>query len=275
MAQARFSVRTAAAEGIEFWRTNWRKVAGALVLASLVGIAVQLNMPLATEANPLPPQLIVGAVLVLLSQLPAQAALYRIALSDLGAEPPERNGPFGLQWRMLETNLLVAGVLIVLLIAVMFMVAAFVMLALAAGFASGLDAKTLASSPEAIAAQIGANGLMVMNLVMLAFMVGLIILTLRLSLVQAATAAARRTQVFSSMRLTKGALLPIFGTMMLINLPLLLIQVVAIALARNDPFLITGVSVILAGLSPFFLLPISVGAMAHIYRRLSAAGGAA
>lgn len=269
MAQARFSVRTAVAEGIEFWRTNWRKTAGGLSLAAIVGAVVQLNLP-STISPAFLPTVLMGVALMSLAQIPAQAALYRIALADVGAEPPERNGPFGLQWRGLETNLLVAGVLICIFVAVLFMVAAFAMLALMAGFASGIDTKTLAASPEAVSASLSPNALMVMNLVILIFMVALIVLTLRLSLVQAATAAARRTQVFSSMKLTKGALLPIFGVTLVINLPLLLIQFVGVAIAGGDQALAEGMGVVLSALSPFFLLPISVGAMAYIYRRLSA-----
>lgn len=269
MAQARFSVRTAVAEGFDFWRQNWLKGIGALILAAVVGVVVQLT---ATPTHPI--EMLGGIVLLSIAQLPAQAAFYRIALADLGAESPDRNGPLGLQWRMLETRLLGAGALIALLVFILALLGAFLMLALMAGFLDGVDPATLVS-PEAVAAKLSPAGALVLNLFLLVFLIALIILTVRLSMVQAATAVANKTQVFSAAKLTKGAVAPIFGTMVLINLPLLLLQVVASLYAGKNIGLLTGMNVILSGIAPFFLIPISVGAVAYIYRRLRAPGGAA
>jgi len=273
MAKARFSIPAAAADGIEFWRTNWRKVPGALALAAIASVAMQANLP--ADGQPqITAQFIAGMLIVMLAQIPAQAALLRIALHDLGAEPPARNGPFGLQWRMLETRLLAASALTVLLVFVVTAVTAFLMLALTAGFLSGIDPKTL-TTPEAVAAHLSPSGALVLQLVLLAFLIGVVVLSLRLSLVQPATAVANRTQVFSSLRLTRGAILPIFGTLLLINLPLLILEVLGELVAGSDPMLRVGVGLVLGGIAPFFLIPISVGVTAHIYRRLTSAGGAA
>lgn len=260
MAQARFSVRTAVAEGFDFWRSHWRKAAGGLVLAAVVGVSVQITAVT-------PPAIVLGMLLMSVAQIPAIAALLRIALADLGAESPERNGPYGLQWRMLETRLLGAGVLIGLLIFILAALMAFLMLTLMAGALAGVDPATL-TSPEAVAARLSPNGALMLNILLMVFMVTFIILMVRLSLVQSHTAAENKLQVFSSIKLTKGAVAPIFATMLLINLPLLLLQAVALLYAGKNLGLLNGMNVILVGLSPFFLIPISVGAMTHIYRRL-------
>lgn len=267
MAQARFSVRTAVAEGFDFWRQNWKKVSGALVLAAVVGVAVQVT---ATT----PGAVIVGLLIVVVAQLPAQAALFRIALADLGAEPPERNGPLGLQWRALETRLLSAMALVLLLIGILAALMAFLMIALMAGFLGGVDPKSL-TTPEAVAAALSPTAKLMINLIMLVFAFAFVVLATRLSLVQPATAASNSPQVFSSLKLTKGSVFPIFGVQLLISLPLLALQLAAILYAGKNAGLLSGMNVILAGLGPFFLIPISVGAFAHIYRRLSAPEGAA
>lgn len=267
MAQARFSVRTAVAEGFDFWRQNWKKVSGALVLAAVAGVAVQISATTLAA-------MFLGTLITTVAQLPAQAALLRIALADLGAEPPERNGPLGLQWRGLETRLLSATVLVLLLGFIVAAVASFLLLAVMAGFLGGVDPKSL-TTPGAVAAALSPAATVMLNVIMLIIVLAFVILATRLSLVLPATAAANSPQVFSSLKLTKGSVAQIFAVQLLIGLPLIALMLAASLYAGKNTGLLGGMNVILVGIAPFFLIPISVGALAYIYRRLSAPEGAA
>lgn len=266
MSQARFSVRTAVAEGFEFWRANVLKAIGPLVLAA-GGLVLFLT---ATT----PAAMVAGAALYSLAGLVAQAALYRISLADAGAEAPSRNGPSGLQWRMLETRFVGVSLLAGALIGVLALIAAFMVSTLLVGLI-GVPAATAATSAEMLLAHLTPTGGLIFNLAALAALVGLMVLSARLSMALPATAAEGRVRVLSSLALTRGTVLPILGATLLINLPIIVMQslaglfggVMQGADATRWTQLIVGI------VSTFFYVPISVGMTSYIYRRLRGGAG--
>ena len=124
MAQARFSIRTAIAEGFDFWRQHWRKAAGPLVM---VGFGLILRA--SGSVGPM----MLGFLVELLGLSMAGAVYFRIALAGHGAEPATVNRPLGLQWGRLEGQLVAVNLLIAAIYAVVIFVCAFMLIAVLAG----------------------------------------------------------------------------------------------------------------------------------------------
>ncbi|HRD27320.1 MAG TPA: hypothetical protein PLO65_03370 [Caulobacter sp.] len=266
MSQARFSVRTAVAEGFEFWRGNVLRAIGPLVIAA--GGLVLLLTARSFAA------LAAGFALYGLAGLAAQAALYRISLADAGAGPATRNGPFGLQWRGLETRFVAVSLLTAALLGIVAVIAAFIIAGLLVGLI-GVPAATTATTPEALLALLTPTGALIFNLAALAAMAGLLVLNARLSLAFPATAAENRVRVISSIALTRGSVLRILGATLLINLPIILMQSLAglFGDAMRSPESSLWTQLIVGVISTFFYVPISVGMTSYIYRRLRGSAG--
>ena len=266
MSKARFSVRTAVAEGFEFWRINVLRAIGPLVVASM-GLVVLLT------AKTLP-LLVAGLAVYVLAGLAAQAALYRISLAGTGAEPPERNGPFGLQWRMMETRFVVVGLLAAALLAIVMIIAVFVISVLLVGLV-GIPAATAATTPAMLLAGLSPTGSFLFNLAALVAVAGLLVLNTRLSMAVPATAAENRIRFLSSLGLTKGSVLRILAATILINLPIIIMQSLASlfgeAMSGADAVALT--QLIVGIVSTFFYVPISVGMTSYIYRCLRQGAG--
>lgn len=266
MSQARFSVRTAVAEGFEFWRVNVLKAIGPLVTAA-VGLVILLTAKTA-------PVLVAGFALYVLSGLVAQGALYRISLAGAGAEPAEHNGPAGFQWRALETRLVAVGLLATALMAIVAIIAVFLVSALLVGLV-GVPAATAAASPEMLMAGLSSTGALIFNAAALVCVGGLLVLSARLSLAAPATAAEQRVRFLSSIGMTRGSVLRILGATLLINLPIIIMQSLAGLFGdlTKNPETTLWSQLIVGVISTFFYVPISVGMTSYIYRRLREGGG--
>ena len=261
MSQARFSVRTAVAEGFEFWRANVLKAIGPLVIAS-IGLVILLT----AKAMPL---LLFGFAVYALAGVMAQGALYRISLADAGAETPERNGPFGLQWRMTETRFVAVGLLATALLAIVVIIAVFLVSVLLVGLV-GVPAATAATTPEMLLANLTPTGAFLFNAAALVAIAALLVLNARLSMAVPATAAENRVRFLSSIALTRGVVLRLLAATLLINLPIIIMQSLAglFGEAMRSPDAVAGTQLIVGIISTFFYVPISVGMTSYIYRRL-------
>lgn len=261
MSKARFSVRSAVAEGFEFWRANVLRAIGPLVIAS-VGLVVLLT----AKAMPL---LIAGFAVYVLAGLAAQGALYRISLAGTGAETPDRNGPFGLQWRMMETRFAIVGLLATALLAIVVIIAVFMISALLVGLV-GVPAATAATTPEMLLASLSPTGAFLFNAAALVAVAGLLVLNARLSMAVPATAAENRVRFLSSLGLTRGSVLRILAATILINLPIIIMQSLAglFGKAMHGADAVALTQLIVGIVSTFFYVPISVGMTSYIYRRL-------
>lgn len=260
MAQARFSVRTAVAEGFDFWRRSGLRAAGPLALAAGAGVAAALQPTLAAAT---------GFLLVnLLANIAAQAALYRIALGGAGAEPPTRNGPLGLQWRWLETRLVGLLLLVGLVLLAVVFAASFAVALLVLPF-GGLAAAPEGATPEQVLAGLTPAARLAFNLGLVACMVGLLVLAARLSIAWPATAAEGRIRLWSVFRLTRGETAPILGAVLLVNLPVFAIQGLALAFGQFAGAE-TGrwADILGRAIATFYFVPIFVGMTSHIYLRL-------
>lgn len=266
MSQARFSVRTAVAEGFEFWRANVLRAIGPLVLAS-VGLVVLLT----AKALPL---VAIGFAVYVLAGLMAQGALYRISLADAGAESPDHNGPFGLQWRALEGRLVIVGLLATVFLGIVVVVAVFMVSALLVGLV-GVQETTAATTPEMLLASLTPTGAFLFNAAALIAVAGLLALNARLSMAVPATAAENRVRFLSSLRLTRGALLRILAATIVINLPIIIMQSLAglFGKAMHGPDAVALTQLVVGIVSTFFYVPISVGMTSYIYRRLRQGAG--
>ncbi|MDP1633018.1 MAG: hypothetical protein Q8L66_16510 [Caulobacter sp.] len=260
MVQARFSVRSAVTAGFDFWRRDGLKAVGPLAIAAVVGLA--------STAAATGEMRIAALVINLLAVNVAQAALFRLALHPAGAESPDRNGPFGLQWRGLETRLL--GLTLVLIIL-------FVGLALLATLALALvmapilgQAAVNATTPEALLAALPPAARLAFNLSLAVFLVAMILLAIRLTLATPDVAVENRIRLRPAFRMTKGAVGPLFLAQLLIYLPIIALQGLAWAFVQvtGSPELEPWAQAIAGAVGTFFYIPISVGMTAYIYLRL-------
>lgn len=261
MTQDRFSVREAVAEGFDFWRRHGRKAVGPLAVSAAGLGAIGVGHDAATLA--------VGLGLYGLGALMAQGSLYRLALD--GAEPASRNGPLGFQWRGLETRLLAVTLLTLFLLAVVAFVAAFVLAALLIGFVGGETAAT-ATSPEALRASLTGVGDFLFNAAAVTMVLVMVAIGTRLALAAPATAAEGRVRFLSSAGLTRGLVLRILAATVVINLPVFVLQALAAVFGglTHSPANGAVAQMIVSVIAVFFYVPISVGMLSHIYRRLAA-----
>lgn len=259
MSQARFSVRTAVAEGYAFWRGNVLKAIGPLLIAT-AGLAVLVT------ARDLA-MLVGGLAVYLLGGIAAQGALFRLALSDAGPDVRE-NGPWGLQWRGLETRLAAVGLLVGVILGFGAIVAGMVLnvLFLVLNGAPATEAAaTTASLADLTPTQqflFKAAGLVAVAL--------LLVLSARLSLAGPATAADGRLRLLHSLELTRGAVLPVVGATLVINLPIIAMQVLAglYTAGAGGAVAVAPTQMIVGVVSTFFYVPVSVGLLSYIYQRL-------
>lgn len=268
MAQARFSVRMAVAEGFDFWRQNWKKAAGPLTVAALAAGAASTNVV---------SFVLIGTAIEFFALILVHAVFYRIAFADLGAESVETNGPLGFQWGRLEGRLLAVSLLIGVIFAITMIVAVFLVTVLVSGASEGAppppqttDFKVMmdALTPEAQLALAGG---------LLAMMVVMLLIWARLSLAPAATAATNRITVLGSLPMTRGATLRLAAVWLLVRAPVFVLVVLAaqFGLMVGNPQTGLIASLVVGVIGVFFIEPILVGALAYIYRRLSAPDGAA
>ncbi|MDP2261349.1 MAG: hypothetical protein Q8J89_16700 [Caulobacter sp.] len=266
MAQARFSIREAVAEGFAFWRAHWRKAVGPLAVAALAS---------SFAATGQPNLVMMGAAGEFLALIMAHAVYYRIALADMGAESASVNRPLGFQLGALEGRLFLVNLLIGVVFLVMMIVAMFLLLVLILAVSDGAPPPAVQTVPE-LYAVLGSQGRIVLTVGLVVMLASMLLIWARFSMAAPMTAARGAVNVFSSLPLTRGSALRLAGVWLVVRAPVFLLLVLAQQFGAlvGDPA--TGVLATLAVgvIGVFFIQPILVGATAHIYRRLSAAGAA-
>jgi hypothetical protein len=266
MAQARFSIREAVAEGFTFWRAHWRKAVGPLAVAAVAS---------SFAATGQPGLVLAGAGAEFIALILAHAVYYRIALADRGAESASVNGPIGFQWGALEGRLFLVNLLIGVVFLVMMIVATFLLFVLIAAVSDGAAPPAVPTLPELYAA-LGTEARLVLTIGIVVILASMLLIWARFSMAAAMTAARNSVNVFSSLPLTRGVALRLAAVWLVVRAPVFLLLLLAqqFGILVGDPA--TGVLATLAvGLiGVFFIQPILVGAMAYIYRRLSVGGGA-
>ncbi|MDP1736375.1 MAG: hypothetical protein Q8L23_02930 [Caulobacter sp.] len=260
MSQARFSVRTAVAEGFDFWRRNALKAVGPLAIAAAAAFAATL----------LQGRLALIALAVnFIALVMAQGALYRLALEGAGAEPADRNGPLGLQWRWLETRLAMVIILLLLVLAISATVMVFFLVVALLGIVGG-EAAITAASPEALMAGLSPMAVLAFNSGVLLAFLGLLVVIMRLAMAAPATAATGRLQFLRTLPLTRGSVMRLMLAVLLVNLPIFAVQGLAWGYIRitGEQGFAPWADGVTAALTPAFFIPIAIGMTSYIYLRL-------
>ena len=256
MSQARFSVRTAVAEGFGFWRGSALKAAGPLLIAVVAGVAASLvdaRLALAVLATNF------------LALVMAQGALYRVSLGGPDSKVTSRRGPLGFQWGGIETRLALVIVLLFLVPAFAAIIMVFLLVVALLGVAA-----MSATSPDELMAGLSPAASLAFNVGVLLAFAALLVLIMRLAMVVPATVAAGRMQFLSTLGLTRGSVLRLALATLLANLPIFALQGMAWAYIQltHSPGLVPWVDKVATALTPIFFIPVSVGMMSYIYQRL-------
>lgn len=263
MAQARFSIRTAIAEGFEFWREHWRKAVGPLVI---VGFALILRSSGSVSA------ILTGFLLELVGLSMAGAVFYRIALAGQGAEDAAVNRPLGLQWGRLEGQLVAANLLITAIYAVVMFVCAFMILALFAGASQDTPLTKLDRplGPEELMKILTPDQQGMLLLGGLAAMAVCLLIWARLAMAGPTTAARQAVNVLSTVSMTRGATLRLAALWILVQAPIFFLQLTALQFGAliGDPATGVVANLIVGLIGVFFATPILFGALAHVYRQI-------
>lgn len=238
----------------------WREAWGALIVAG-----VSLGGLIATDFGPAWQG--VWLAVALLATLPAQGALYRLALARPGI------GAAGLQWGRTEWRLLAVWLLSVLFMAVLGLLLFIALIASAYAVASA-GAGFVAAEPSTWSAAVDGRGRFGLGLVAVVGFAALLWARMRICLAPAASVARSQVQVLSTWPITRGRAWPIAATVVLVGLgPALLLAALAFGIPmaagkfaglRDLAGLAQGL--VLAGL----WLPLNAGLMTYFFRRLAA-----
>ncbi|MDG2522509.1 hypothetical protein P7B02_13235 [Caulobacter segnis] len=270
MAHQRLNIGEAVGEAVRFWSHSWRHAAGALGVAALALIVYSVSKS---------PVMGVAYGVYVVATLMAQGALFRVAFADRLGAPPTPRSPImaGLQWTPMEGRLATTLILLVVLFAIVIAVGVILLAAITVGFASRGGMADY-SSPEAIVQAMGPGGSAAMTFVIFIAAFLLAWMSIRLSLSLPATAAEGKVRLISTWDLTKGNAFRIFVAYLVVSAPVLLVTVIAtlVAEGRPDPAA-SRIWLNAAGsaVAVVFYLPITVGLVSHIYRRLAPNPGAA
>lgn len=261
MSQARFSVRTAVAEGFGFWRGNVLKAAGPLViaLAGLVALLFGKTVPL----------ILVGIALYLLAGVMVQGALYRVALSPRTGGGMGELGWFGLQWGRVETRLALVGLFTLLVLAVCGFAAGVILNLIEIALAGAIAGSTTAPLDETFAA-LSPQAKSVYGVASVVLFLGLFVLNARLSLAAPATASEGRLRFLGVLGMTRGATARTALASLIALAPVIVGQFLAgwLVETTDNPQILGWTQLVVGIVSTFFYLPVLVGMTAHIYLRL-------
>jgi hypothetical protein len=195
----------------------------------------------------------------------ASAALMRLAFADEHpGDPAFRLGPLGLQWRMTEWRLLGAVCLLALLlvIGILFMVMLVFIFGAAAVLTTGAKAVQAAGTQPASPAA-AATG----SALLLAGAMTAVFVKVHVCLYPAATVTKNKIEVFSTWPLTKGQFWPILAATILLNLPSVILSMLAVYVPVSMGFSPV-FGIFLAGVNAFVELPLLNGLYAFLYRGL-------
>jgi hypothetical protein len=204
MAAPDFSVTDVVGRGVNFAKANWRRVLGVLLLATVTA-ALSAGYGYAGRDGPAGVLSLVNGLVTFM----ATAALLRLAFQqDQPGRPDFQIGRQGVQWGNPETQLLLVALLLIFwaILAASAVVFVIFLLALFLGL-SGAMSGLSASTPEALASQLGPGLTMGLGLFLIALGVGLIWLSVRLALYAPATVAAGRVRLFSTLPPHQGPVL--------------------------------------------------------------------
>ena len=201
-------------------------------------------------------------------------AVFRLTLADRHAGDERfKPRPLGLQWGAMETRMLGAGALVVMLVVFIGFLVLLAIQALAVGgvAAEGFNPAQLKTAEQLQAALTATFG-PAWPLVALPLLAAIIYVSVRLSLIMPATADQGAIRIFRSWPLTRGAFWKILAASLLIQLPFLFalqaIDLSARAGGLGGPAVFA--AALIAGvLSGAVLSPLSAALAAYLYRHLS------
>lgn len=270
MSDSQVSVGAALGYAWTLWRSHWREIWGALALS-----AVALTVFFAGMFTSNGDITLAGSAGMLMTMFPVYGSVMRLAFGGDHPEDPEfQLGALGLQWRRMETRLLVANLLLSLLLALVFIVcvglASVVLLGVFAAKASG----HLPSHDMTQGYVIQVLGKYpIWGAVATILLVQYFVL-IRLALYIPATADTQQVQVMRTWRLTHDRFWQIFAATLVIWLPSLLIlwfgNGAALSLKGQPAPLAPGetflYSLICGGWAGAAAMPLAAGVQAYFYR---------
>ncbi|MHB8283241.1 MAG: hypothetical protein ACYDD1_01050 [Caulobacteraceae bacterium] len=255
MAGTKVPVAESVRASIAFLKASVPQTYGILGLVMIVNLAGWFM-----TANP-----VISMLVAIPFGVMASAALMRLAfIEEHRGDPAFRLGPLGLQWGMPEWRLLGAlGLLaLLLLIGVLFLVMlVFVFGAAAVLTAGAKSVQAVGAAPASPAATLTGSLLLLVGMLIAMFV------AVRVCLYPAATVTTGKIQVFSTWPLTRGQFWHILGAMVLLNLPSLVLSMLAVYVPASLG--LTAVfGVVLSAVNAFIELPLLNGLYAHLYKGL-------
>ncbi len=273
MADGQVSIGGALTYTVALWRANARSIWGVLALNALT-MTVYMAGFYALNEN----LMLAGAGALIVVQPILSAAVYRMALADRHpADPAFVHGHSGLQWRAMEWRMLAVALLLTVLFLIFAALGAVLVVGLALGIIMNHGGAAPPKTPEAVLAALGQDGQTAVTVVLAAVLAVLLYFYLRLSLSFAATADKGKLMVLQSWSLTKGRFWALLATLLVVQLPLSLLQMVVAAVAQGGqtsvvvPAQMSAEAAMAAALVigvafGAVIAPLSAGVLAYYYR---------
>ena len=256
MSNAKVSVRDAVRAAADFARSAVRQAGGVLCLVLVLNLAG--GMTLRTPVG-----FFVG-VAGFLAGVMANGALLRLAFADEHPGDPEfRLGPQGVQWGRTELRLLGAMALLALFLVLAGLFA--FLIAVLVTVAMMVTADSHAPIPSDYS-QLPVNVQLTLSVLVIVFLLAVAWGLIRLCLYPAATVTEKRVQLFSTWGLTRGHFWRILLAGAVIVGPFFLLFMLAESV--RTPVVTSVLGVLVLAVSAFVVTPMSVGLLAHLYRRL-------
>jgi hypothetical protein len=199
-------------------------------------------------------------LLALLGSTLVCGALYRQAF---GRKP----GWHGLRWGADEGRVLASHLLVLAIMSIVGVVLLLVVSSVTLGVARANDPKFDVTSLEALRGAVSGPGEIIVASVPLLCLVLLGWLAMRLALASAASVEQAQVRALSAFPLTRGLILPLAGSLLVLMTPLVLAAMVAGALSATAGFALVGVDILVSAAVYFYFVPAWVGALVHVYRR--------
>jgi hypothetical protein len=250
------------------WTQNWRSIWGVLAF-----YAVSVTIFEAGQLAHDPSLLLAGAVATGIASLSTYGAVFRIAFAkETGDRAEFKPGALGLQWRGAEWRMLAASLLQTLFFVMVGMIVLVAECAVVAGMlmAKGVPLAQQQSSAQVLAA-LGPTGTLVANALALVLAAVLAFFYFRLFLALVASAVTGKIQVLKTWSLTKGRFWAILATVLVIQLPAILLSFAIVGLGDftrtpAPPATAFSIALVVGILTGAVLGPMVAGAMAYFYK---------